>query len=103
MKISYVVHDKVGVDEFIDILKRSGLALRRPVDSPKILEKMLVNASLIITVRDDSGKIVGIARSITDFAYCCYLSCLAVDKEYQRKNIGKRLIKKTLLDIFDVF
>jgi predicted N-acetyltransferase YhbS len=36
-----------------------------------------------------------VARSITDFAYCTYLSDLAVDKDYQKKGIGKRLIEET--------
>ena len=34
---------------------------------------------------------IGIARSITDFHYACYLSDLAVSKSYQKKGIGKQL------------
>ncbi|MFV0296633.1 MAG: GNAT family N-acetyltransferase [Hyphomicrobiaceae bacterium] len=35
------------------------------------------------------------ARSITDYAYCCYLSDLAVDKSYQGRGIGRQLIAET--------
>ena len=35
------------------------------------------------------------ARSLTDFSYCCYLSDLAVDAAYQRKGIGRELIRMT--------
>jgi hypothetical protein len=42
----------------------------------------------------DGAKLVGVARSITDFEYCCYLSDLAVDEKYQ-KGIGKELINQT--------
>jgi predicted N-acetyltransferase YhbS len=55
---------------------------------------MLEHADLLCTAWDDS-KLVGVARSVTDFEYCCYLSDLAVDKEYQRSGIGKELIRLT--------
>jgi len=35
------------------------------------------------------------ARSVTDFSFCCYLSDLAVRKEYQKLGIGKELIRIT--------
>ena len=38
---------------------------------------------------------VGVARSMTDFHYACYLSDLAVDKDYQHQGIGKQLLKLT--------
>lgn len=55
---------------------------------------MVENANLIITARDDQ-KLVGVARSVTDFVYCTYLSDLAVDNEYQKQGIGKELIRLT--------
>ena len=55
---------------------------------------MLQHANLLCTAWDEE-ELVGIARSITDFEYCCYLSDLAVDKEYQKKGIGKKLVELT--------
>jgi GNAT superfamily N-acetyltransferase len=55
---------------------------------------MVAHANLFVTARD-GGKLVGVARSLTDFTYCCYLSDLAVDKDYQRQGIGRVLIEKT--------
>jgi predicted N-acetyltransferase YhbS len=55
---------------------------------------MCNNANLIVTARLD-GKLIGVARSITDFVYCTYLSDLAVDIKYQKKGIGKNLIEET--------
>jgi predicted N-acetyltransferase YhbS len=55
---------------------------------------MLRGANLIITARYNS-KIVGVARSLTDFTYCTYLSDLAVDQKYQKMGVGKELIKRT--------
>jgi len=78
--------------EFIDLLVRSTLAERRPVDDTARIESMLRNADLILTARID-GRLVGVARAITDFSYCCYLSDLAVDESCQRLGIGKELLR----------
>jgi GNAT superfamily N-acetyltransferase len=79
---------------FVDLLKRSTLAERRPINDPVCVAAMLKHANLVCTAWDDS-KLVGVARSLTDFEYCCYLSDLAVDEEYQRIGIGKGLIRLT--------
>jgi predicted N-acetyltransferase YhbS len=94
MKIIYTVESNLDPVEFIYVLKRSTLGERRPIDDLERIKKMCANANLIITARFD-GKLIGIARSITDFAYCTYLSDLAVDKEYQKKGIGRKLIEET--------
>jgi len=36
-----------------------------------------------------------VARSVTDFGYCCYLSDLAVDASLQRSGIGRQLVRLT--------
>jgi ribosomal protein S18 acetylase RimI-like enzyme len=84
----------IGPDEFIDLLVRSTLAERRPVDEPETIRGMLEHAEVIITARI-AGRLVGISRAITDFSFCTYLSDLAVDQEYQRRGIGKELIRLT--------
>lgn len=38
---------------------------------------------------------VGVARSLTDFNWSCYLADLAVRAEYKTKGIGKKLIELT--------
>jgi predicted N-acetyltransferase YhbS len=55
---------------------------------------MLRHANLLCTAWDET-ILIGIARSLTDFEYCCYLSDLAVDVSYQKKGVGKHLIELT--------
>jgi len=43
----------------------------------------------------DSKRGSSVSRSVTDFHYCCYLSDLAVDAQYQRQSIGAALIRET--------
>ena len=94
MPIAYALEPDLSAEAFRDILIASTLAERRPVNEPERLEQMLRQADLIVTARDDA-RLVGVARAVTDFAYCCYLSDLAVDVAYQRRGIGKRLIEET--------
>ncbi|KTT62618.1 GNAT family N-acetyltransferase, partial [Sphingomonas endophytica] len=58
------------------------------------MARMIANANLIVTARK-AHQLVGVSRALTDFAYCCYLSDLAVDRQYQGHGIGKRLIAET--------
>ena len=92
MVIAIEVEPDLAAQDFVDMLHRSTLAERRPVDDPERIEGMLRNADVIVTARDNDGLLVGVARAITDFHYCTYLSDLAVDANFQRCGIGKRLI-----------
>jgi GNAT superfamily N-acetyltransferase len=92
--ILYAREKTLDPSEFIDVLRRSGLAERRPVDDRDRIERMLAHANLIVTARD-GNRLVGVSRALTDYAYCCYLSDLAVDRQYQRSGIGQRLIEET--------
>lgn len=90
MDISYKVNQSISTDEFIGVLTASNLAERRPVDDRECLDGMLKNSNLIVTAWDEE-KLIGIARSMTDFHYACYLSDIAVDKNYQNNSIGRQL------------
>lgn len=89
--IHYRSDRKVDAATFRDILERSGLALRRPVNDIERLEKMLSAYNLILTAWCGEA-LVGIATCWTDFAYSGYLADLAVDAELQRSGIGRRLV-----------
>lgn len=84
---------ELSVDEFIDVLKRSSLSERRPVECRGTIKGMLRNADVIATARAADGLLVGVSRCITDFQYCTYLSDLAVDESFQKQGIGRRLIE----------
>lgn len=97
--IQWAIEPNLSVEEFTDVLRRSTLDQRRPVDEPIRLGEMLQNAQLILTARlpavsDDRGLLVGVARAITDYAYCTYLSDLAVDTTFQGQGIGRELIRQ---------
>jgi len=80
------------VEQVIGCCADSGI--RRPIDDPDRIARMIAGADLLVTAWDGT-VLVGIARSLTDFAYCCYLSDLAVVRSHQRQGVGARLIART--------
>lgn len=93
--IRYTVEATLSPDEFVSVLERSTLAERRPVGESERIALMLEHADLIVTARTAAGLLVGVSRAVTDFSYCCYLSDLAVDVAFQKRGIGKELIRRT--------
>ena len=89
--VSYVEAPAVSARQLSELFRSSGI--RRPVDDLPRLEKMIEHASLLIGAYV-GGRLVGIARALTDFSYCCYLSDLAIAKEYQRHGIGRELVDR---------
>ena len=92
--IIYRNNVKISTKQAIELYIRSTLGERRPIDKVKTFEDMLANANLMITAWD-GDKLIGIARTLTDFSYVAYLADLAVDEQYQKQGIGKQLVEET--------
>jgi ribosomal protein S18 acetylase RimI-like enzyme len=90
MSIEYKINESITTDQFVDLLKSSTLGERRPIEDIECIEGMISNSNLTVSAWQN-GKLIGIARSVTDYHYACYLSDLAVSKEYQKLGIGKQL------------
>ncbi len=94
MTIDYRDNTPISVEAAIDLYNRSTLGERRPVQRPDIFASMLQHADLLITAWEGE-RLVGLARTLTDWSYVAYLADLAVDAGYQRLGIGKRLVEET--------
>lgn len=94
LNIRYSVDAVIDTAQFRDVLVRSTLGERRPIDDTACMRGMLEQADILATAWD-GDKLVGVSRSLTDWHYACYLSDLAVDVAYQQRGIGKRLIELT--------
>jgi ribosomal protein S18 acetylase RimI-like enzyme len=93
-RILYAREPTLDVAEFRRVLVESGLGTIRPIEDEPRLKMMLAAADLILTARleQPSQPLVGVARCITDFSWCCYLSELAVSASAQGLGIGKGLL-----------
>jgi ribosomal protein S18 acetylase RimI-like enzyme len=91
MSIRYIPQPKISVQDFINILEKSTLGLRRPMADKEAMQTMFEHGNVYVGAYD-GDKLVGLARVMTDFVYTSYLSDLAVDVAYQHQGIGKQLI-----------
>ena len=94
MEIRYRLEPHLSAAEMINLLARSTLAARRPVAEPGTIARMIAGADVLLTARH-GDTLVGLSRAITDFSYATYLSDLAVDVAWQRRGIGRELLRRT--------
>lgn len=73
------------------VFENSGI--KRPYEDLERIQKMIDQADVLLTAWDGE-RMIGVARALTDFSYCCYLSDLAVDKAYQKHGIGRELVTR---------
>ena len=92
MALTYSFQQDIPVHQIIDVLDSS--TIQRPTHDATRIEHMFQAADLVVSCWD-GDLLAGIARSLTDFCYCCYLSDLAVRQDYQHQGIGKRLVQLT--------
>jgi predicted N-acetyltransferase YhbS len=92
--IRYAEGEALDLDQVIALYRASTLGDRRPVDNRECMRQMVESADLILCAWD-GGRLVGIARTLTDYCYVAYLADLAVEAAYQRRGIGKELIRQT--------
>jgi hypothetical protein len=84
---------RLDAAEYAALVRSSGL--ERPVDDLPRMAAMLAGSNLVVTARDEAGRLLGAARGVTDFAWCCYLSDLCVGGARQCGGIGRALVAET--------
>ncbi len=89
--------ERIAPDEYIDFLKRTDLGSQYPRERfEERIERLLKNASVSLTARDEENRLRGVLLGLTDFAYWLYVTDLGVDRAYLRRGIGTRLMKEAL-------
>lgn len=91
-KIEYKINVPVKADEIVELYKNCGLP--RPTGDEARIEEMFANSNLVITAWNDE-ELIGVARSLTDFAWSCYLADLAVRTDFQKAGVGRKLVEMT--------
>lgn len=92
--IVYRLGNDLDLDVVIDVYRDSTLGLRRPVDDRARMEAMLAHANLVVSAWDGE-QMIGIARSMSDFSFSTYLADIAVRLVYQRRGVGRELVRRT--------
>jgi GNAT superfamily N-acetyltransferase len=63
----------------------------KPIADAARLQVMIDETQLVLSVWDDE-HLIGFARCLTDFEYCCYLSDILILPAYEGHQIGRQLI-----------
>lgn len=92
--LSYQIESNFDVDEMLALYIASGI--NRPIEDKQRMATLLSAANLLVTARLD-GKLVGLARCMTDKAWVVYICDLLVDKTQQHQGIGKALLRQVQL------
>ncbi|MDZ7871128.1 MAG: GNAT family N-acetyltransferase [Rheinheimera sp.] len=78
------------LDEYLALYRSSGI--KRPLADPSRMAKIFAGANLTLSARID-GKLVGLARCLTDSAFVCYIADLLVAGDLQHSGIGRILLQ----------
>jgi len=91
MGIRYAADVNLDVSQVAALYERA--TLRRPTRDTVRMGRMLEHANLVVGAWDGE-RLIGVARALTDFGWVCYLADLAVDPDYQRRGVGRELIRR---------
>lgn len=96
MNVTYM-SERISKEEYISFLKRTDLGSQYPLERfEERIDKLVKNASVSLTARDEHGLLIGVLFGITDYAYWLFITDLGVDRAYVRQGIGKKLMELSL-------
>ena len=81
--------DKMKLEDIVRLLRMTYWADKRPIEK---IEKSVRNSSCYGLYLEDSDKLVGFARVISDYATAYYLCDVIIDTEYQHQGLGTALV-----------
>ena len=86
--------ERVSAEEYIGFLKRTDLGSQYPKERfEERIARLVDSVSVSLTARNGEGLLVGVLFGLTDFAYWLYVTDMGVDRDYERRGIGRQLMK----------
>ncbi|MEQ1770264.1 MAG: GNAT family N-acetyltransferase [Devosia sp.] len=92
--VVYAQEQSLSAGDYSAVIGSTYMRDKRPLGNPGRVQRILAGSNLIVTARDETGRIVGVARGISDEAWVCYLADLCVRDGAQGKGIGQGLLDK---------
>lgn len=65
-------------------------------DHPEVLLKGITNSAFLATAVDEQGRLLGLARAISDDATICYVQDILVRPDSQGHGVGRSLLEEVL-------
>lgn len=69
--ISYNIEKNLFLQEYLYVLRDSGLGKRRPMHDPDHLERMLHDSNMVVVARQEE-EVLGVLRGLRDFLVNCF-------------------------------
>ena len=88
--VRYVEH--ITPEEYMELRRRVGW-MEFPLEEAR---NCVENAYMVICVRNEDDKAVGVVRLLWDGGYVAFLSDVIVDPDYQGQGIGRTLVKAVI-------
>ena len=88
--VRYVEH--ITPEEYMELRKRVGW-MEFPLEEAR---NCVENAYMVICVRNEDDKAVGVVRVLWDGGYVAFLSDVIVDPDYQGQGIGRTLVEAVI-------
>lgn len=89
-----IKHTAIDADEYIAFLGRTNLGQQYPKENFVERIRVLVeNVQISLVARNPNQVVVGICFGLTDFAYWLFLTDLGIDRRYERRGLGTRLVE----------
>lgn len=87
-------NERVSPYEYTEFLKRTDLGSQYPKERfEERIARLVETVSISLTARNENSLLVGVLFGLTDFAYWLYVTDLGVDRDYERRGIGRTLIR----------
>ena len=93
--IKYV--GNISPEEYMEMRKRVGWT-EFPLEEAR---SCVENAYMVLCVRNEDDKAIGVVRLLWDGGYVAYLSDVIVDPDYQGQGIGRTLVEAVIKRIKD--
>ena len=94
--MNYIIkEERLTAQEYIAFLKKTDLGSQYPRERfEERIGRLVKNASISLTAREDGGRLIGVCFGITDFAYWLFITDLGVIRECTGQGVGRALVKK---------
>ena len=90
-----IKEERISASDYIDFLKRSDLGSQYPLERfDERIRRLVSSVAISVIARNEEGLIVGVVFGITDFSYWLFITDLGVAKDYERRGIGRALVRK---------
>ena len=87
--------ERIPAEEYIEFLKRTDLGSQYPKERfAERINRLVKNVSISLVARNEAGLAVGVLFGLTDYCYWVYITDLGVDRNYERRGIATKLMKK---------